>query len=105
MACWNKEPGRRNKPQRGRHTTDWHVLNTVSDLFLFMAENHWLPLHSQWCHAVEAITALYIYKIMYAMSKDTVKDDYVFLGQSGGLMIKTMKKIATNVQMKKVIEL
>lgn len=42
-----------------------------------MSKNSPVCPQSQWCHPAGAITALYIYKIIYAKSKDKMMDDYM----------------------------
>lgn len=95
---------------RGRQTTDWHVLITVSDLFLFMVENHWCipPGPSDVMQRGQSLHCIFIKLCMQSQKTRwwmITCSAPRLLGQTGGLIIKTMQKIHTSVQMKEGIVL
>lgn len=80
MACWNKEEKQTAAlqmqseavaPLTGTSPSQYQIC------FIFIPP----PPQSQWCHPAGVITALYIYKIIHAKSKDKMMDDYM-LGSS-----------------------
>ena len=78
MSCWNKEASKRNKPQRGHRTTDQHVLITVSDLFLFMAENHWSHPHPRPSDVIQrGQSPRCVFTKWCMQNQETMMDDYV----------------------------